>query len=124
MNPGRTVFSQLVDFLPTYDGQSSRPLPRRTNGTALRCIRVSGTNGADLLFRELSHGGECSKGIHITAIEQVERSGYLTFDVDANGSGQQASQQLAQRLRVQGTPLPVVCSTTRTGLCALWEVCW
>jgi DNA primase catalytic core len=30
------------------------------------------------------------------------RTVYLTFDVDANGSGQQASQRLAQRLRAQG----------------------
>jgi len=30
------------------------------------------------------------------------RTVYLTFDVDANGSGQQASQQLAQRLCAQG----------------------
>ena len=30
------------------------------------------------------------------------RTVYLAFDVDANGSGQQASQQLAHRLRAQG----------------------
>jgi DNA primase len=46
-------------------------------------------------------------GTHLNA-EQFQqlcdrpRIVYLTFDVDANGSGQQASQQLAQRLRAQG----------------------
>jgi hypothetical protein len=30
------------------------------------------------------------------------RTVYLTIDVDTNGSGQQASQQLAHRLRVRG----------------------
>jgi len=30
------------------------------------------------------------------------RAIYLTFDVDANGSGQRAAQRLAQRLRAQG----------------------
>jgi DNA primase len=49
----------------------------------------------------------CSLGTHLNA-EQFQqlcdrlRIVYLTFDVDANGSGQQASQQLAQRLRAQG----------------------
>src|SRR5215472_13852478 len=49
----------------------------------------------------------CSLGTHLNA-EQFQqlcgcpRTIYLSFDVDANGSGQQASQQLAQRLRAQG----------------------
>src|SRR5208283_2158022 len=49
----------------------------------------------------------CSLGTHLNA-EQFQqlcdrpRTIYLTFDVDANGSGQKASQQLAQRLRAQG----------------------
>jgi DNA primase catalytic core len=49
----------------------------------------------------------CSLGTHLNA-EQFQqlcdrpRTIYLTFDVDANGSGQQASQQLAKRLRMQG----------------------
>ena len=49
----------------------------------------------------------CSLGTHLTArqLQQLcdrPRTVYLTFDVDANGSGQQASQQLAHRLRAQG----------------------
>jgi DNA primase len=46
-------------------------------------------------------------GIHLNACQFQQLCGgprtvYLTFDVDANGSGQQASQGLALRLRVQG----------------------
>ena len=49
----------------------------------------------------------CSLGTHLNADQFRQlcdrpRTVYLTFDVDANGSGQQASQQLAQRLRAQG----------------------
>jgi DNA primase len=49
----------------------------------------------------------CSLGTHLNACQFQQlcdrpRTIYLTFDVDANGSGQQASQQLALRLRTQG----------------------
>ena len=49
----------------------------------------------------------CSLGTHLNADQFQQlcdrpRTVYLTFDVDANGSGQQASQQLAQRLHVHG----------------------
>ena len=49
----------------------------------------------------------CSFGTHLNArrFQQLcdrPRTVYLTFDVDANGSGQQASQRLANRLRTQG----------------------
>jgi DNA primase catalytic core len=49
----------------------------------------------------------CSLGTHLNADQFRQlcdrpRTIYLTFDVDANGSGQQASQQLAHRLRAQG----------------------
>jgi DNA primase catalytic core len=54
-------------------------------------------------FRHLT----CSLGTHLNACQFQQlcdrpRTVYLTFDVDANGSGQQASQQLAHRLRAQG----------------------
>ena len=54
-------------------------------------------------FRHLT----CSLGAHLNTYEFHQlcdrpRTVFLTFDVDANGSGQQASQQLAQRLRAQG----------------------
>jgi DNA primase len=49
----------------------------------------------------------CSLGTHLNADQFQQlcdhpRTVYLTFDGDANGSGQQASQQLAQRLRTKG----------------------
>jgi DNA primase len=54
-------------------------------------------------FRQVT----CSLGTHLNADQFRQlcdrpRTVYLTFDVDANGSGQQASQQLAQRLCAQG----------------------
>ena len=54
-------------------------------------------------FRHLT----CSLGTHLNAYQFRQLCGglrtvYLTFDVDANGSGQQASQRLAHRLRAQG----------------------
>jgi DNA primase catalytic core len=54
-------------------------------------------------FRHLT----CSFGTHLSThqFQQLcdrRRTVYLAFDVDANGSGQQAAQQLAQRLRAQG----------------------
>jgi len=63
-------------------------------------------------FRNLT----CSLGTHLNACQfrqlcDGRRTVYLTFDVDTNGSGQQASRRLAHRLRVQGiatrrVPLP------------------
>ncbi len=49
----------------------------------------------------------CALGIHLNACQfqqlcDTPRTVYLTFDVDANGSGQQAAQDLAHRLRAQG----------------------
>jgi DNA primase catalytic core len=49
----------------------------------------------------------CAFGTHLNACQFQQlcdrpRTVYLTFDVDANGSGQQASQRLARRLRAQG----------------------
>jgi DNA primase catalytic core len=49
----------------------------------------------------------CSLGTHLNTCQFRQlcdrpRTVYLTFDDDANGNGQQASQRLAQRLRTQG----------------------
>ena len=49
----------------------------------------------------------CSFGTHLNACQfqqlcDRQRTVYLTFDVDANGSGQQASLRLARSLRAQG----------------------
>ena len=49
----------------------------------------------------------CSLGTHLNACQFGQlcdrpRTVYLTFDIDTNGSGQQAAQRLAHRLRAQG----------------------
>jgi DNA primase len=49
----------------------------------------------------------CSLGTHLNADQFLQlcdglRTVYLTFDVDANQSGQLAAEQLAQRLGTQG----------------------
>ena len=54
-------------------------------------------------FRHLT----CSLGTHLNRYQFRQlcdrpRTVYLTFDVDINGSGQQASQRLAHQLQVQG----------------------
>ena len=70
-------------------------------------ILVEGLFDLAVLWQAGFRHATCSLGTHLNA-EQFQqlcdrpRIVYLTFDVDANGSGQQASQQLAQRLRAQG----------------------
>ena len=54
-------------------------------------------------FRQVT----CSLGNHLNARQFQQlcdgpRTVYLSFDVDANGSGQQASERLGHRLRAQG----------------------
>jgi DNA primase len=51
----------------------------------------------------------CSLGTHLNArqLQQLgdsPRTVYLSFDADSNGSGSQASEQLAQRLEARGIP--------------------
>ena len=53
------------------------------------------------------HNLTCSFGTHLNADQFRQlcdrpRTVYLTFDIDANQSGQQAAKQLAHRLGVQG----------------------
>src|SRR5271169_1224886 len=70
-------------------------------------ILVEGLFDLAVLWQAGFRHATCSLGTHLNA-EQFQqlcdrpRTVYLTFDVDANGSGQQASQQLAQRLCAQG----------------------
>ena len=51
----------------------------------------------------------CSLGTHLNARQWQQlcdspRTVYLSFDADANGSGSQASEQLARRLELRGIP--------------------
>ena len=70
-------------------------------------ILVEGLFDYAVLWQAGFRNVTCSLGTHLNACQFQQlcdrpRTIYLTFDVDANGSGQQASQQLAHRLRAQG----------------------
>jgi hypothetical protein len=68
---------------------------------------VEGLFDYAVLWQAGFHHLTCSLGTHLNACQfrqlcDNQRTVYLTFDVDANGSGQQASQQLAYRLWARG----------------------
>jgi len=70
-------------------------------------ILVEGLFDYAVLWQAGFHHLTCSLGTHLNACQfrqlcDSQRTVYLTFDVDANGSGQQASQQLASRLWARG----------------------
>ena len=70
-------------------------------------ILVEGLFDYAVLWQAGFHQVTCSFGTHLNACQFQQlcdrpRTVCLTFDADANGSGQQAAQQLAQRLRTQG----------------------
>jgi DNA primase len=77
-------------------------------------ILVEGLFDYAVLWQAGFHHVTCSLGTHLTSDQfrqlcDSPRTVYLTFDVDANGSGQQAAQALAPRLRAQGiTPRRVL----------------
>jgi DNA primase len=71
-------------------------------------ILVEGLFDYAVLRQARFHNVTCSLGAHLNDAQfrqlcEGERTVYLTFDVDANQSGQQASEQLAHRLVAQGT---------------------
>ena len=73
----------------------------------LEVILVEGLFDYAVLWQAGFRHVTCSFGTHLNTFQFQQlcdrpRTVYLAFDVDANGSGQQASQQLAQRLRAQG----------------------
>ena len=70
-------------------------------------ILVEGMFDLAVLWQAGFRHATCSLGTHLTPDQFRQlcdrpRTVYLTFDVDANGSGQQAAQALAHRLRAQG----------------------
>ena len=72
-------------------------------------ILVEGLLDYAVLWQAGFHNVTCSMGNHLNAHQFRQlcdgpRTVYLTFDMDANGSGQQASEWLAHRLRAQGIP--------------------
>ncbi len=73
----------------------------------LEVILVEGLFDYAVLWQAGFRHVTCSLGTHLNTYQFQQlcdrpRTIYLTFDVDANGSGQQASQQLAHRLRARG----------------------
>jgi DNA primase len=79
-------------------------------------ILVEGLLDYAVLWQAGFHNVTCSMGNHLNACQfrqlcDGRRTVYLTFDADANGSGQHAAQALACRLKEQGltarrVPLP------------------
>ena len=102
---GRTIVAAFAHrFLPGSKGglfawESVRQFPT--------VILVEGLFDYAVLWQAGFRHVTCSLGTHLNADQFQQlcdrpRTVYLTFDADANGSGQQASQQLARRLRAQG----------------------
>ena len=91
-------------FLPgdkggLYDWQRVRHYPE--------AIWVEGLFDFAVLWQAGFHNVTCSMGSHLNGQQQRQlcdspRTVYLVFDADPNGSGQQAAQSLAGRLREQG----------------------
>lgn len=70
-------------------------------------ILVEGLFDYAVLWQAGFHNVTCSMGTHLNALQFRQlcdrtRTVYLTFDADSNGSGRQAAQWLACRLREQG----------------------
>jgi DNA primase len=70
-------------------------------------ILVEGLFDYAVLWQAGFHQVTCSLGNHLNAHQFRQlcdgpRTVYVSFDVDANGSGQQASEQLAHRLQAHG----------------------
>jgi DNA primase len=70
-------------------------------------ILIEGLFDYATLWQAGFHNITCSLGNHLNARQFQQlcdgpRTVYLTFDADANGSGRQASQRLAHRLRARG----------------------
>jgi DNA primase len=73
-----------------------------------KVILVEGLFDLAALWQAGFHNATCAMGSHLNARQLrqlgdgVPRTVYLAFDSDANGSGQQAAQQLSRRLLDQG----------------------
>jgi len=84
-----------------------RFLPGAKRGLYPEVILVEGLFDYAVLWQAGFHNVTCSMGNHLNAHQyrqlcDLPRTVYLAFDADTNGSGQQAAQSLACRLREQG----------------------
>lgn len=102
---GRSIGTAFMHrFLPGSKGdlvawESVRQFPS--------VILVEGMFDLAVLWQAGFRHTTCSLGTHLTPgqfrqLGDRPRTVYLAFDVDGNGSGQQAAQELAHRLRAQG----------------------
>lgn len=76
-------------------------------------ILVEGLFDYVVLWQAGFHNVTCSMGNHLNGhqyrqLTDGRRTVYLAFDADDNGSGQQAAQSLAGRLRGQGMDVRTV----------------
>jgi DNA primase len=76
-------------------------------------ILVEGLFDYAVLWQAGFHNLTCSMGTHLNwhqlgQLSDCHRTVYLAFDADSNGSGQQAAQSLAGRLREQGLDVRTV----------------
>src|ERR1035438_6629356 len=96
-------------------------LPRIGSCRAPRAACMHGSESASIqkwfssavLWQAGYHNVTCAMGNHLNARQFRQlcdgmRIVYLVFDADSNGSGQQAAQSLACRLREQGVDLRTV----------------
>jgi DNA primase len=125
---GSDAFYQRIVF-PLRQGEPIVNLYRRNIGTAFAHRFLPGTKGGLYAWEKVRHYSEvilveglfdyavlrqagfhnvtCSLGTHLNADQFRQlcdgpRTVYLTFDVDANQSGQLAAKQLAHRLGAHG----------------------
>jgi DNA primase len=125
---GSDTFYQRIVF-PLRQGEHIVNLYGRSIGAAFAHRFLSGTKGGLYAWEKVRHCSEvilveglfdyavlrqagfrnvtCSLGTHLNADQFRQlcdgpRTVYLTFDVDANQSGQQAAELLAHRLDTQG----------------------
>jgi DNA primase len=102
---GRSIGTAFVHrFLP---GSKGDLVAWKTVRQFRSVILVEGMFDLAVLWQAGFRHTTCSLGTHLTPGQFRQlcdrpRTVYLTFDVDANGSGQQAAQELAQHLRAQG----------------------
>jgi 5S rRNA maturation endonuclease (ribonuclease M5) len=93
--------------LTVFAGHQGRLVRVGASPAVSGVILVEGLFDYAVLWQAGFHNVTCSMGNHLNARQHRQlcdspRTVYLAFDADPNGSGQQAAQSLAGRLREQG----------------------
>ena len=97
VNGSDALFQRIV--FPLRQDEHIVNLYGRSIGAALAHRFLPGTKGGLYAWEKVRH---CPEVILVEGLCDGERTVYLTFDVDANQSGQLAAEQLACRLRARG----------------------